>query len=226
MGGTVNSPTSGFISIPGIQLNGVGNNNNQNNGSNVNLKGVDADNSFNIFNTGFGGGNTTYTRQYNLGGSSGIISGGKYDSMISQINALPLEQRASYIKKEQEAGTISGDLVATYDNETGNLTGFTNKDGSSISASTLTGTQGNWGSLLGNISNVANMGIGVMNGIMSWNQYKQNKELLNKQKELLNQQITQNTENMNYVRKERERQDTMRSNVSAQRSSSSNVRSF
>lgn len=90
------------------------------------------------------------------------------------------------------------------------------------------GTSINWnfGQMMGGIQNLANMGLGVGNAIMGWNQYKQNKELLKKQQQLLEQQIEQNQENMEYTRKERARQDTMRSNVSAQRSSSSNVRSF
>lgn len=84
----------------------------------------------------------------------------------------------------------------------------------------------NFGQMMGGITNLANMGLGIASGVMAWDQYKQNKDLLNKNKQLLEQQIEQNTRDMAYVKKERERQDTMRSNVAAQRNSTSNVRSF
>lgn len=105
-------------------------------------------------------------------------------------------------------------------------------DGNTVSGSSVVGGSDgtsigwNFGQAMSGIGNLANMGIGVTNAVMGWNQYKQNKELLNKNKELLEQQIEQNRENMEYTRKERARQDTMRSNVAAQRSSSSSVRSF
>lgn len=84
----------------------------------------------------------------------------------------------------------------------------------------------NLGQTLGsvqNLLNIANSGWGLYANVQN---YKTNKELASKQKTLLEQQIKDNEENMAYKRQERERQNRQRSNVTAQRSSESNVRSF
>lgn len=95
---------------------------------------------------------------------------------------------------------------------------------------------GQWGSdfnstfdfskTLGSIQNIANLGLSGWQLYQNIDSYGLQKDLLNKNKELLQQQIDNNRENMDYVLKERARQDTMRQNVSSQRNSTSNIRSF
>lgn len=95
---------------------------------------------------------------------------------------------------------------------------------------------GQWGSdfnstfdfskTLGSVQNIANLGLSGWQLYQNIDSYGLQKDLLNKNKELLQQQIDNNRENMDYVLKERARQDTMRQNVSSQRNSTSNIRSF
>lgn len=120
----------------------------------------------------------------------------------------------------------NGVLQKSYTDENGTTSWLDMKGDSVVSGSDGTSLDWNFGQMMGGITNLANMGLGIASGVMAWDQYKQNKDLLNKNKQLLEQQIEQNTRDMAYVKKERERQDTMRSNVAAQRNSTSNVRSF
>jgi hypothetical protein len=100
-------------------------------------------------------------------------------------------------------------------------------DGNSvIGGSDGTSLDWNFGQMMGGITNLANMGLGIASGVMSWDQYKQNKDLLNKNKQLLEQQIEQNKRDMADTKAERERRDRIRSNAQAQRASSSAVSSF
>lgn len=79
---------------------------------------------------------------------------------------------------------------------------------------------------LGSAQNLLNMGAAGWGLYESINSYDERKNLLKKQKELLEQQIEQNKENMSHTRAERQRQTKMRSNVAAQRQSSSAVSDF
>ncbi len=109
---------------------------------------------------------------------------------------------------------------------------FTDSLGNTVNGdSIVAGSDGtsldwNFGQAMSGLGNIANMGLGITNAVMGWQQYKQNKELLNKQKELLGQQIEQNKRDMEYTKSERERQSRMRSNAQTQRASSSSVSSF
>ena len=87
---------------------------------------------------------------------------------------------------------------------------------------------GGWnaGQMLGNMQNILNLGNSGWGLYANVQNFKQNKELASKQKELLEQQIQSNKDNMTYLEKERKRQDTQRRNVAAQRTSESSIRNF
>ena len=82
------------------------------------------------------------------------------------------------------------------------------------------------GKTLGSAQNIVNLGTSGWGLYETIAGYQDRKDLMKKNLEYADQMLTANRENLAHLRKERARQDTMRSNVSAQRSSESSVRSF
>ena len=140
-----------------------------------------------------------------------------------QTQGMDATQLTNYMEQNKLSG-----YTYTPDGNGGWLLG--SKDGNNVlNDSAIVGqTGGGWnlGQMLGNTQNLLNIGTAGWGLYENINSYKTKKDVMNKQKELLDQQIQYNKENMAYIKKERERQDTMRSNVAAQRNSTSNVRSF
>lgn len=135
----------------------------------------------------------------------------------------------------QQQGTFNGtyaDFLKDRDSRQANAdlyaiqNGGELKDGSMGSFGTEMTSQFDATKALGSAQNLLNMGAAGWGLYESINSYGERKNLLKKQKELLEQQIEQNKENMSHTRAERQRQTKMRSNVAAQRQSSSAVSDF
>lgn len=118
--------------------------------------------------------------------------------------------------KDQEAMNAWGNQYAS--EKTGNMT--TGSWGTEFT------NQFDLGKTLGSAQNIVNLGTSGWGLYETVAGYKDRKDLMKKNLEYADQMLTENRENLAHLRKERARQDTMRSNVSAQRSSESSVRSF
>ena len=137
-----------------------------------------------------------YTDAYNLADKSGVLK--------NKNNVLRLNDDGSYSIYNSETGTAYGDDV-------------------------VLGTQGgdfNFGKSIGSLQNIVNLGKSGWGLYETIAGYQDRKDLMKKNLEYADQMLTDNREKLAHLRKERARQDTMRSNVSAQRSSESSVRSF
>ena len=219
-------PQVNYLSTNNVNPNQILNNPYQGGGNTVNANGGWAGlQLFNPFNWSIFGGNTTFNgRGKGATTYDEIIkasSGGSFSDF--ETNALNTLQANGVDTSNIRAYQNNGKFGLVDDTTGKDLTGTAyeyNKD------ATLTGTQGTWGSLLGatqNLLNLGNSGWGLYANVQN---FKQNKELASKQKELLEQQIQSNKDNMAYLKLERERQDTQRRNVAAQRTSESSIRNF
>lgn len=141
----------------------------------------------------------------------------------SATQGMDVDSLNSYMKKND----LEGYTFAPDGNGGWNLGA---KDGSELlNKDAVVGQTGggmNWGKALGSAQNIANLGVAGWGLYSSIQNYKQDREIKEKQIEYLKESIDQYKKDKQHIAEERARQGRMRSNTTAQRASSSSVKSF
>lgn len=209
-------------------IRGISNSPLQDNGINYTGFKADLNNYLNPLTFGIFGGNTKYTR------GNASITRDKYGQNDTLIKSGIGDNTKYFTGMDNYNFALQNGLIdknTTYQDFANNKELFdASRDSyiaqNGLTESTLAGTKGSWANVANMAENILNIGGGIADIYTGWNAYNTNKDLMKKNKELLEQQIQKNRDDMQYAKEERARLGTMRSNAQAQRSSTSNIRSF